>query len=58
MQHNVTIDTVQFQKIKYTFTQWNTTMFFFALIATRFGHYDHHQVNAIQNLKGMVTCSA
>jgi hypothetical protein len=31
---------------------------FIALVATRFGRYDHHQDNAIQNLKKVVTCSA
>jgi len=31
---------------------------FIALVAARFGHYDHHQSNAIQNLKRLVTCSA
>jgi hypothetical protein len=31
---------------------------FIALVATAFGRYDHHQANAIQNLKTMATCSA
>jgi hypothetical protein len=31
---------------------------FIALMATSFGSYDHHQANAIQNLKRLVTCSA
>jgi len=31
---------------------------FIALVATTFGRYDHHQANAIQNLKTMATCSA
>ena len=31
---------------------------FIALVATSFGHYDHHQTNDIQNLKGFVTCSS
>jgi hypothetical protein len=29
-----------------------------ALLATSFGRYDHHQANAIQNLKMLVTFSA
>jgi hypothetical protein len=31
---------------------------FIALVATSLGCYDHHQVNAIQNLKRLVTYSA
>jgi hypothetical protein len=31
---------------------------FISLVAISFGRYDHHQANAIQNLKRMVTCSA
>jgi len=31
---------------------------FIALGTTSFGCYDHHQNNAIQNLKRLVTCSA
>ena len=31
---------------------------FIALVATIFGDYGHHQANAIQNLKRLVTCSA
>jgi hypothetical protein len=27
------------------------------LVATSFGHFDHHQANATQNLKRLVTCS-
>jgi len=30
---------------------------FIVLMATSFGRYDHHQANAIQNLKRLVTCS-
>ena len=30
--------------------QSNTTVFFSPLVATVFGHYDHHQANAIQSL--------
>jgi len=30
---------------------------FIALLATNFGRYDHHQANAIQNFKRLVTCS-
>jgi len=32
-------------KINYVRTQSNTTMYFFALLATSFGHYGHLQVN-------------
>ena len=31
---------------------------FIALVAINFSHYNHHQTNAIQNLKGLVTCSS
>jgi len=31
--------------------------FLIALVATSFGRHDHHQANAIQNLKMLVTCS-
>jgi len=31
---------------------------FIALVATIFGRYDSHKVNAIQNLKRLATCSA
>jgi hypothetical protein len=31
---------------------------FNALVATSFGHYGHHQTNAIQNFKKAVTCGA
>jgi len=31
---------------------------FIALLATSFGCYDHHQANAIQNLKWVVTYNA
>jgi len=31
---------------------------FIALAATSFGRYNHHQVDAIQNLKSLVTRSA
>jgi len=31
---------------------------FTALVATSFSRYDHHQANAIQNLKKLATCSA
>jgi len=31
--------------------QSNTTMIFIPLAATSFGHCDHHQANATQNLK-------
>jgi len=31
---------------------------FIALVATSFGHSSHHQANAIQNLKRLVTCTA
>jgi len=27
---------------------------FIALVATNFGHYSHHQVNAIQNSEGLL----
>jgi len=30
---------------------------FIALVATSFSHYSHHQANATQNLKSLVTCS-
>jgi hypothetical protein len=32
--------------------------YFFALVGTSFGHNSHHQANAIQNLKRLVTGSA
>jgi hypothetical protein len=31
---------------------------FIALVATSFGHYGHHQANAIQYFKRLVTCGA
>ena len=30
---------------------------FIVLLATSFGHYDHHNTNAIQDLKRLATCS-
>ena len=34
------------------------TQQYIALVANSFGHYGHHQANAIQNLKRLITCSA
>jgi hypothetical protein len=31
---------------------------FVAVFANSFGHYDHHQANAVQTLKRLATCSA
>jgi len=31
---------------------------FIVLVATSFSRYDHHQTNALQNLKRLVICSA
>ena len=45
-------------KIKYICTQPNTTNVFIALVVTSFGRYNHHQANAIQNLKRLVILSA
>ena len=33
------------------------TMLFIPLVATSFDHFDHHQANATQNLKRLVTCN-
>ena len=35
-----------------------TQQCFIALLATNFSRYDHHQANAVQNLKRLVTFSA
>jgi len=32
--------------------QSNMTMFFIPLVATGFSHFDHHQANTTQNVKG------
>ena len=43
--------------VKYVYSVEHINVFI-VLMATSFGRYDHHQANAIQKLKGLVTCSA
>ena len=42
------------EKMNCIFIPSDTTLYFFALMATSFGHNGYHQVSAIQNLKGQV----
>ena len=51
-----TVENVYIKKIQYIYVISRTQRYFIALMATRFGSYDHHQANAIQNLKRLVKC--